>query len=293
MAEVLAVLDKGVVNSNEALLCGDDLGVLRGDGVFETVNVRAGVPFLLDEHLTRMAGSARRLDIDLPDADRLRTLARQACEGFGDAREGALRLICTRGLEAGSAPTVYATVNPVGESVRLARREGLRMTGLSMGYTVDARARAPWLLGGAKCLSYAATMAVQRYAKEAGYDDALWVSEDGFALEGPTSTLVWLDGDTLCTVPLDTGILFGTTAAYLFEHAGDVGLRTKELRIRPEELAGADGVWMTSSVRGVAPVRSLDLTRMPRGGDAPTQIEFGASAFGAKLQGLAGFPLPT
>jgi 4-amino-4-deoxychorismate lyase len=108
-------------------------------------------------------------------------------------------------------------------------------------------------------------MASQRWARRIGYDDMLWVSSDGYALEGPTSTLVWLDGDTLCTVPAaHTGILPGTTAAWLLSHAGDLGWRSEERMIRPEQLATASGVWFLSSVRGPAPVRELDGVALAR-----------------------------
>jgi 4-amino-4-deoxychorismate lyase len=280
MAEVVAVLGRGVVDPDAALLRADDLGALRGDGIFETLNVRDGVPRKLELHLDRMVRSAAKMELSLPPVQQLRELAAQACKEFGDRAEGALRLVVTRGPESGGEPFVYATVNPVPAAQAAARRDGLRLVSLSLGYPVDARASAPWLLGGAKTLSYAVTMAAQRHARASGYDDALWVSSDGFALEAPTATLVWLSGRTLLTVAEDTGILFGTTAALLFAHAGELGLDTATARIRPAELAAADGVWLTSSVRGVAQVNSLD------------GVEMNRSDVTARLQDLAGFVTP-
>jgi 4-amino-4-deoxychorismate lyase len=121
------------------------------------------------------------------------------------------------------------------------------------------RAAAPWLLGGAKTLSYAVNMASQRWAASVGADDVLGVSTDGYVLEAPTSTVVWREGATLYTVPAErTGILAGLTARWLLDHAGSLGFRAAERMVTPAELAAADGVWFLSSVRGVAPVRSLD-----------------------------------
>jgi 4-amino-4-deoxychorismate lyase len=102
-------------------------------------------------------------------------------------------------------------------------------------------------------------MACQRWAAAEGADDVLWVSGDGYALEAPTSTLVWLTDGVLCTVPpASTGILAGTTAAYLLAHAGELGWTATERLVRPAELHTADGVWLTSSVRGPAEIRALD-----------------------------------
>lgn len=260
---VLAILGRGVVPADTAVLRADDLGVLRGDGIFETVHVRDGKPWLLDEHLERMSRSAARLGLELPAAEELTGLAAQACEGWSEA-EGALRLVCTRGPESGGPVTVFATLSPVGEATLRGRREGVRVMTASLGFSASARSAAPWLLGGVKSLSYAINMASQRWAAEAGADDVLWVSGDGYVLEAPTASLVWLDGDTLCTVPPEvTGILPGTTARWLLEHAEKLGWQAEERMGRPADLFLADGAWLASSVRGLAEIHAIDGTDLP------------------------------
>jgi 4-amino-4-deoxychorismate lyase len=256
---VLAVLGLGVVPADAPILRADDLGVLRGDGVFETVHVRGGGPWQLAEHLDRMAASARRLELALPARAELVELAAQACAAWDSPGEAALRLVCTRGPEAGGRPTVFATVNAIGAKQLHARRAGVQVRTLSLGVPADARADAPGLLAGAKTLSYAVNMASLRWAAGNEADDVLWVSTDGYALEAPTATLVWLADGVVCTVPpARTGILAGTTAGYLLGHAGELGWRAEERMVRPAELAGADAVWLASSVRGLAEVRRLD-----------------------------------
>jgi 4-amino-4-deoxychorismate lyase len=66
---------------------------------------------------------------------------------------------------------------------------------------------------------------------------------------------------------------------YLLDHASEVGWRTAERLIRPEELAGKDGAWLTSSVRGLVAFRSLDGRPFP------------SSPHTAELQKLLGYPL--
>jgi 4-amino-4-deoxychorismate lyase len=277
---VVAVLGRGVVPADVPILRADDLGVLRGDGVFETMNVRDGRPWLLDEHLARMARSAARLDLILPPAAELADLAGQACDAWPAGLEGAMRLVCTRGAEDGGPVTVFATVTAVGDPVRHARREGIAVATATLGVTADVRTGAPWLLGGVKSLSYAVNMASQRWALANGVDDVLWVSTDGYALEAPTSTLVWLEDDVLYTVPAEaTGILPGTTARWLLDNAGKVGFTAAERMVTPTELVGADGVWLTSSVRGLAEVRAID--------DVPRQ----AARHTTAIRELLGFPI--
>lgn len=275
---VLAVAGRGLLPPDTAVLRADDLGVLRGDGVFETMHVRGGRPWLLPAHLARMAGSARRLGLALPAAAEWEALAAQVCGQWPAAEEGVLRLVCTRGPEAGGPVTAYALLGPVPTATRRARA-GVAVVTADLGVTAGARAAAPWLLGGVKSLSYGVNMATLRWAGERAVDDVLWVSTDGWALEAPTATLVWVDGDRLCTVPSEaTGILPGCTARYLLDHCATLGLRPVEAMVRPAGLRAADGVWLVSSVRGLAPVRTLDGTALTPSAHTPA------------LRRLLGFP---
>ncbi|MEU5963012.1 aminotransferase class IV [Micromonospora parva] len=258
----IAVLGRGLIPADEPVLRADDLGVLHGDGLFESMHLRQGRPWLRDEHLARLATAATAVDLELPPVDALIDLLDTVCAGWPATVEGALRLVCTRGSEAGGPPTVYATVNPVPASSQAARRNGITVTTLPLGVPADARTGLDWLPTGIKSTSYAVNSAARRWARRAGVDDVLWVSSDGYALEGPIANVVWLTGDTLCTVPAaTTGILPGTTVAWLLAHADELGLNGSERMVTPAELHAADGVWFSSSVRGLAEVRMLDGVR--------------------------------
>jgi 4-amino-4-deoxychorismate lyase len=252
----------GVVPSETPILRADDLGALRGDGIFETMHVRGGAAWLLDEHLARMERSAALMELALPRVDTLAELAAQALAAWPASIEGALRLVCTRGPESGTGPsTVYATVYPIPEAALRARSEGVSVRTASLGIAADSRNDAPWLLGGAKTLSYATNMASLRWAQSNRGDDVLWLSADGYVLEAPTSSLVWLEGSTLSTVPADsTGILAGTTVGWLLDHCADLGWTAAQRMVTPAELSSSDGAWLTSSMRGPVAVTSLDGT---------------------------------
>jgi 4-amino-4-deoxychorismate lyase len=223
------------------------------------MNVRGGNPWLLEEHLLRLQASAANMGLELPAPEALAELAGQACAQWDPQVEAGLKMVCTRGRESTGVPTVFATITAVPATSRALRDKGVSLKTLSYGVPAEARRDAPWLLGGTKTLSYAINMASQRHAQAGGYDDALWVSTDGFALEGPTSTLVWHEGDELVTVPAaTTGILPGITVAFALAHAGELGLSPGERMITPEELAEVAGAWMVSSVRGIVPIRAVD-----------------------------------
>ncbi|MFC0008123.1 aminotransferase class IV [Micromonospora siamensis] len=281
-ASRIAVLGQGVVPAGTTVLRGDDLGVLRGDGLFETMHLRGGRPWLRDEHLARLRRGAAAVELPLPADEALVELLETVADGWPAEVEGALRLVCTRGPEGGGLPTVYATLNEVASSSRRARRDGVTVATLPLGVPAATRPELDWLPAGIKSTSYGASTAARRWATRHGVDDVLWVSSDGYVLEGPSANVVWLAGDTLCGVPAaTTGILPGTTAAWLLTHAAaEAGWAAAERLATPAELLAADGLWFTSSVRGLTEFRSLDGNPVPR------------SPHTATLQALLGFPLP-
>jgi 4-amino-4-deoxychorismate lyase len=212
---------------------------LFGDGVFETIHLRPSGPFLLARHLTRLASSAAALRIPAPDvAERVAGLK-------SDIPESALRIICTRRSQ-------HVTVSAIPDGSLRERREGIRVISAVVG------PRPPWSLSKAKTLSYAESFAARRWAQDRGADDMLWSNPDGYVLEAPTASIVWLAGDTLCTVPADAGILPGTTAAELLARAPQVGLYAAERMITLDDLRGADAIWLASALRGLAFVTTLD-----------------------------------
>jgi 4-amino-4-deoxychorismate lyase len=234
------------------VLRADDLGVARGESVFETLRVAGGRPAFLDLHLERLERSAARVAIDLPGGWReLVALA----TGAYTADDGVLRLTCSKGAP-GALPVGYALLTPVPAASVAAREQGVSAVTLTLGVPAALRADAPWLLGGVKSTSYAVNMATLRAAEALGAEDAVWTSSDGYVLEAPTSTVAWVSDGRLVTPPAEqVGTLPGTTAAVALALSPvpvDVRLGTVE------ELHAADEVMLLSSVRGVTPVVRLD-----------------------------------
>lgn len=246
-----------VLDPSTPLLRADDLGVVRGEAVFETLRIAGSRPAFLDLHLARMQRSAARVGITLPDgwAELARAAAATQDDGF-------LRLTCTKGAP-GAAPVGFAIAGPISAEIVRGREQGVRVVTLTLGVDADTRVHAPWLLGGVKSTSYASNMATQRAAVERGADDAIWVSGDGEVLEAPTATVAWVHGGRVVTPPADeVGTLPGTTAEATLVHSP---LPVDVRRARASELAEADEVMLLSSVRGVAPVVELDGRRLDVG----------------------------
>jgi 4-amino-4-deoxychorismate lyase len=178
-----------VLDPATPLLRGDDLGVVRGEAVFETLRIAGGRPAFLDLHVRRMHRSAHRVGIALPEGFEALAAAAAATQD-----DGFLRLTCTKGAP-GEGPVGFALAGPISDEIVRGREQGVRVVTLTLGVEAGLRAGAPWLMGGVKSTSYAVNMATQRAAVERGAEDAIWVSSDGEVLEAPTATVAWvLDG---------------------------------------------------------------------------------------------------
>lgn len=235
----LAVLDGTVLPADEATISVTDLGLLRGDGVFEVVKVYDGRPFALDDHLRRMANSAQnlRLEIDLSavraDVDALLAEA--------GTFSGAIRFFVTRG---GRRIGLVEAIPEIARSVALARVEYVP----------------PRILDGIKSLSYAGNVLAGRIAKERGADEALLVTPHGRVLEAPTSTFfASFDGETLVTPPLSDRVLDSITRRRLLSllpHA-------REEVITYDSLGRAREAFLASTTREVQAISRVDDTTFP------------------------------
>ena len=247
------------IGPGEALLDARDLGASRGDGIFETFGTMGGRVHALDAHLARLERSARSLDLPQPNLAQLAVVVRRAAHDLGTPGQASIKLVLTRGVEGSGVPTAWMVVTAIsGETFATQRRDGIDVVVLERGYPSDVAERAPWLLAGAKTLSYAVNMAALREAKRRGADEALFVSTDGYALEAPTSNLVVkLDGEFVTTPPVN-GILAGTTQGDLFDLLEGWSERTSYRLLTIAEVIRAEAAWLLSSVRLAAPLRSLD-----------------------------------
>ncbi|GGH97060.1 aminodeoxychorismate lyase [Arthrobacter liuii] len=262
-------------DASQPQLLVTDLGVTRGDGVFETMLAVGGTVRKMQAHLDRLAGSAAALDLDIPDQDAWRRAISAAVARHRSqnppadpaADELVVKLVVTRGVEGAPFPTAWVQATPAGAAGRRQRETGIDVILLERGYDSDVAERAPWLLLGAKTLSYAVNMAALRYAHKQGADDVIFLSTDGRVLEGPTSTVLLAhveksdDGTPvkrLITPQLDSGILAGTSQGALFAAAKAAGWELGYGPLEPQDLMDADAVWLISSVRLLAPVNRID-----------------------------------
>ncbi|MAQ13171.1 MAG: aminotransferase [Sandaracinus sp.] len=233
-----------------------DRGFLYGDALFEVLRTHDGGPAFLGAHLDRLAAGGRLLDFGEPlpragfQAD-VRQLAALAPDVV-------LRLFWTRGDGASLAtePERSRRVAMAFPLVRLpahAYAEGVDAVVLP-GVATSIR--------GAKVAGYAPNVVATRRARARGVHEALLEDPSGRVEEGATSNLFLVVDGALVTAPTDR-ILPGVTRAEVLRLARAAGLAVREEPPDRALLERADEVFLTSSIREIVAVRSID-------GDSPT-----------------------
>ena len=235
-----------------------------GDGVFETLRVRRGVPIELDGHLRRLHAGLDTLTIrlDWSDAEIAAAIAETVARNA--PADAAVRVTVSRGapesrglLPAGwrdaHATLVVQAWPNAGVPAQVLER-GLR------AIVSTARRDPSSPLAGVKTVSRAEYVWAKLEADRAGVDDAISLTLDGHVAEATTASLAVVMGSVLRTPPLSTGVLAGTTRDWLLSADGAVaiGLDTGEAAFGLDELLGADEAILCSSVAGILPLVEID-----------------------------------
>ncbi|WP_447913314.1 aminodeoxychorismate lyase [Microbacterium phyllosphaerae] len=259
-----------LVDAAAPALSVGELSTQRGDGVFESIGVVDGHAQEVIPHLERLAHSARLCDLPLPNQTQWRHAIEQAA-AHCEQGEYVIKLILSRGVEHGPTPTAWVTAAPASDFAAV-RERGIRVVTLDRGYDLDVAENAPWLLLGAKTLSYAVNMAALREAHRRGADDAIFLSRDGFVLEAPTASLILRIGGRFVTPAPNGGILHGTTQLSVYEYLASRGLDAEYGQVPASDLPRADAAWLVSSVRLAAPITAVDGVELPVDHDLTAEL---------------------
>ena len=245
----------------EAAISPLDRGFLYGDSVYEVVRTYGGRPFRLRAHLDRLRRSADRLGIPYDSApvdieqEILKTLAAAPEDG-----ESAIRAVLTRGVgpigydpEPAGPPTVVILLRPCPEIPAGWRREGVDVA------VVPVTRNAPTALDPAiKSSNLLNNFLAWREAKRLGAYEPVLLNAAGRLAEGASSNVFLVRARRLLTPPPEAGILEGITRALALDLARGDGLEVSEEQLAPEDLRGADEAFLTSTLKGILPIRRCD-----------------------------------
>jgi branched-chain amino acid aminotransferase len=273
-------------NPDAPALSVSDRGFTLADGCFETMRAYRGVIFCLDAHMARLSVTASRLGIPVP-AHLEQTVADATRALRGARADASVRLTMSRGAGAGVAvppgvvPTTVLLIGklPVGPVT-------LATTGLTVRIASGRRnEHAPSV--GLKTLSYTDTVLALAEARARGADDALLLDTAGHLCEGTSSNLFLVTGGVVRTPPHSCGILPGITRQTVLGILESLGISADETPMPPKELDAADEIFLTSSLREIAPVTRIGDQAVGSGRPGPLTGRIRAAYHGLVASAIA------
>jgi branched-chain amino acid aminotransferase len=255
-----ASIDGQITPLEEARVSVGDTGFVFGDSVYETIRTYAGRPFALGRHLRRLRRSAGRLGIDLPLDDgalggRLATLLERA----GNP-ESYVRIILSRGLgdfsyrfERVKGPTLVMVAKPLDPFPASHYERGVPVA------VAETRRNSPRALDPAiKSSNLLNNILATREAQSRGAFEAILRNERDELAEGAGSNLFLVRAGVALTPPLSAGLLAGITREITLELCPRTAIETREETLRLEDLLSAEEAFLTSTLKEILPIASVD-----------------------------------
>lgn len=235
----------------------EDRGLSYGDGVFETFALCDGVLLGLERHLQRLRLGCSRLGFAAPSPQQIDAALAPACAPPGRA---VVKLVVTRGRggrgyrpPARPCPAVYVSRHAWPDGIDVLRTQGIAAVILA------ARVADNPALAGFKHLNrLEQVLASMELARTPAAHEGVVTAPDGRVVSGVMSNLFLLLDDELITPCLRRCGVDGIIRAAVLELAAGGRLPPVTVRdVTVRELEGAAEVFMTNSVRGLLPVRSM------------------------------------
>ena len=248
------------VDKESASISVFDHGVLYGDGVFEGIRSYNRKVFKLQEHMDRLYESADAIRLEIPikeDVFRDKILETLKLNDLDDAY---IRVVVTRGVgDLGldprkcKAPSIFVITDKIKLYPEDFYQKGLPITiaktRRNHPITVDPRI---------KSLNYLNNILGRIDAIDAGTEEALMLTLDGYIVECTGDNIFVVKNGKLLTPPSDIGALKGVTQDAIIELAEKRGIHTEFKKMFPQELFEADECFLTGTAAEIVPVIKVD-----------------------------------
>lgn len=238
-----------------------DHGFLYGVGFFETFRTYAGKVFLFEEHMGRLAIALDEYRIAMPYAEEEILAAVSKLNDAAGGEDGYFRLNVSGGVhDIGLAPSTFPVPNVIlfrkdlAPAVRGTEKKGVWLETPRNRPESSVRHKSHNFLNNVRGRLELPSL------KEM---EGLFITAEGFVAEGVTSNVFWMKADELFTPAIETGILPGTTRAFVMNLARTAGIIVNEGFYPVEEVENADELFVTNAVQELVPLVSIEKKVLP------------------------------
>ena len=249
-----------------------DRGFLYGDGVFETMRSYNGRVFMLKEHIDRITIALKILKIKIPyNKIALSRLVQKSVQ-INKAHNAYVKLLVARGvgptgidLTPNQKPTITIYTKRLNELVY----DKIRKKGLQVKFACISKNENSFTAR-IKSLNYLDNILARQEAREAGFNEALFINTKGFVTEAATSNIFMIKNGKVFTPPPTSGLLPGITRQAVI---GIIKKYTKnklyEKNVTPHVLLNSDELFLTNSGFEIIPVVKVGNTKIGKGKPGP------------------------
>ncbi len=264
-------IDGEFYDKENAKLSVFDHGLLYGDGVFEGIRIYNGRVFRLDEHLRRLAYSAKAIALELPIS--LSEIEEAVLETIrrNELRDGYVRLVVTRGSgDLGLSPLncPKATIFIIAALIKLYPPEKYEL-GLDVVTCSTRRMTHGAFSPMVKSLNYLNNIMAKLEASNAGAGEGLMLNEQGYVAECTGDNIFLVKDRKITTPSVSAGALAGVTRGVVFELAAKLGIEISETLMTRYDVYVADECFLTGSAAEIIPVGHLDHRPIGNGKPGP------------------------
>lgn len=281
------------VGSGDATVPIGSLAMRYAISVFEGIRLYSPLgggtprPFLLAEHIGRLANSMALLRLPDPGVRRLPGLIDELIERNEIRDDAYVRVSVTPAnpgdLSDEAIPVLAVTAAPMGRKRWLA--EG---AGMALAISDWQRASQAAFPPAAKNISsYAGPRLAWLAARDAGFDGCVLINGSGRLCEAPTAAMFLVRGTELATPALSEGLLPSITRAWLLRTAAASGFQARECELTREDAYSADEAFLCGTGIEIAPIRAFDGHEICGWPAAPITRELITSYFAAARGGSA------
>lgn len=251
-------LNRTMVDAAKARIAPVSSAMLYGRGVFTTVAIYNGKPFLWPQHWARVLDHGERLGVDCSDCtERGVGEALRKLIAVNNVRNGRARVI----LLARSGRDFWKAKLPGGRKTDLVIMTGEAQKPPQPGMTLAVsphRFNTFSPLAGIKSLNYLDHVLSWEEAQSREFDEAVMLNERGEIVSATMANIFWVKDGTIYTPTVSTGALAGITRAALIELAGKHFIPVIEGIHELADLTEADEIFLTSASLGLAIVTTFD-----------------------------------
>jgi branched-chain amino acid aminotransferase len=257
MAQLISYVNGEYLPLDQASLPLNDLGIVRGYGIFDYLRTYNKVPFRLREHVQRLQKSAELIGLSLPwSTEEIEGITQETLRR-NNLPEASIRLVVTGGSSADfitppEQPSLVVIVTPVAQYPVEYYEKGVKVV------TVPIERFIPQ----AKTLNYISAIMALQQAKRANAIDALYVNQQSHVLEG-TTTNFFVFRDFQLITPKEN-ILNGITRNVVLELAQN-RFEIVEQPIYYSDMNSYNEAFITSSTKEIMPVVQIDDLQISNG----------------------------